>query len=92
MAKKAKEQEPTTTTSIRWVMSDPAFERGVRDVHAGRPFPADFDDWEDSNSQWNYERGRAWAKLVPTSIALKRNGRVTDEAVRWYLRFNRDIL
>ena len=86
-----KEQIPTERVSIRWIMSDPAFERGVRDTRAGRAFPSDFDTWE-TNSAWDYERGRAWAQRVPASVALKRNGSITDEAVRWFVRVDRDIL
>jgi hypothetical protein len=58
---------------------------------AGRAFPAEFDTWG-TNSAWDYERGHAWAQRVPTSVEVKRNGRVTDEAVRWFRRFNQDIL
>jgi hypothetical protein len=83
------DQVPTEPVSIRWIMSDPAFERGVRDARANRGFP--FDTWE-TNSVWNYERARAWARRVPASIDLKRNGRMTDEAVRWYVRISWDIL
>jgi hypothetical protein len=86
-----KSQVPTKPVSIRWIMSDPTFERGVRDAHAGRPFPVSLDDWE-TNACWNYERGRAWARRVPASVALKCNGRVTDEAVGWDRRIARDIL
>jgi hypothetical protein len=87
----AKEQIPTKPVSIRRIMGDSAFERGVRDVRAGRPFPAVIDTWE-VNTAWNYERGRVWAQRVPASVDLKRNGRVTDEAVRWYMRVDQDIL
>jgi hypothetical protein len=86
-----KQQVPTVAVSVRWIMSNPAFEQGVRDARASRPRPPDFDDWE-TNSQWGYERGHIWAKLVPTSVVLKRNRRVTDEAVRWFERFDADIL
>ena len=86
-----KGQIPTKAVSVRRIMTDPAFKRGVRDARAGRPFPVAFDTWE-VNSAWNYERGRVWARRVPASIDLKCNGRVTDEAVRWYVRVGRDIL
>jgi hypothetical protein len=36
------------------------------------------------NDQWNYERGRQWARQAPPTVALKRNGKLTDEAVPWY--------
>jgi hypothetical protein len=93
MARGRKEQEQisTTWTAIQWIMSDPAFEFGVRDIRAGRPFPGDFDDW-DTNRQWNYERGRAFAKLVPRSVVLRRGGRLTQEAIDWFIRVGHAIL
>jgi hypothetical protein len=72
-------------------MSDPAFERGVRDARAGRGFPVDFDDWE-TNSAWNYERGRIWAQRAPCTVILKQDGRITNEAVGWFMRLSQDIL
>ena len=86
-----KGQVPTKPVSIRCIMADPKFERGVRDARAGRPFPADLDDWE-TNPAWNYERGRAWAARVPVSVMLKCGSRLTDEAVRWFMRIADDIL
>jgi hypothetical protein len=85
------EQIPTEMTSIKWIMTDPAFGTGVHDARAGRGFPESFDDWP-TNTAWNYERGRAWAQRVPASVALKHDGRVTDEAVRWFMRIGQDIL
>jgi hypothetical protein len=84
-------QIETHPVSVRWIMSDPAFERGVRDARAKRGFPADFDTWE-TNPAWNYERGRIWGKRVPTSVVFKRDGRVTTEAVAWYVRLGDAIL
>jgi hypothetical protein len=86
-----KKQIPTKRVSIRRIMTDPAFELGVRDARARRPFPVDFDTCE-TNPAWNYERGRIWAQRVPASVNLKRNGRVSDHAVRWFMRLDRDIL
>jgi hypothetical protein len=37
-----KERVPTKPVTIRWIMSDPAFERGVRDARARRAFPRNF--------------------------------------------------
>jgi len=85
------EQVPTTPVSARWIMTDPAFERGVRDARAKRDFPTDLDTWS-VNTAWNYERGRAWAQRVPASVALKRDNRITDEAVGWFMRLSQDIL
>jgi hypothetical protein len=38
------------------------------------------------------ERGRAWAALTPRNIALKRGGKVTGEAIRWFDRVDQYIL
>jgi hypothetical protein len=43
--------------------------------------------------QWNYERGRQWVQQAPRTVALKRNGKITDEALvhaRHYLRLAGD--
>jgi hypothetical protein len=72
-------------------MSHWAFERGVRDARAGRPIDPAYDRWEDVNEQWNYERGRQWAVLVPASVELKCNGAVTQEALRWFKRVGSNI-
>ena len=87
----SKDQVPTKPVSPKWIMADPAFEHGVRDARAGRPYPSSFDTWE-TNSAWNYERGRAWASRVPASVVVKRYGRVTAEAVQWFVRLGDDIL
>ena len=43
--------------------------------------------------QWNYERGRQWVQQAPRTVALKRNGKISDEALvhaRHYLRLAGD--
>jgi hypothetical protein len=67
------------------------FALGVADARAGRGSHPDFDLWK-TNDQWSYERGRAWAVLTPRHIELKRNGRITDEAITWFARHADDIL
>jgi len=64
------------------------FAVGVADVRAGRGYRNGFDTWK-GNDQWNYERGRMWAARAPRSVALKRDGKITREAMRWY---NDDII
>ena len=86
-----KKQVPTKPISVKWIMADPAFARGAADARAGKPYPDSFDTWE-VNTAWNYERGRAWASRVPASVVLKRDGRVTAEAVQWFVRLGDDIL
>jgi hypothetical protein len=73
-------------------MSDPAFELGVADARAGRPYRPDYDLWPDIDDQWNYERGRVWAALTPRNVRLKRNGKVTEAAEDWFVRHFADII
>jgi hypothetical protein len=77
-------QVPTYPTTAREIMGSPAFAFGVSDVRAGRGYRADYETWSDTNDRWNYERGRQWARHAPRTVAFKRNGQITDEAVRWY--------
>jgi hypothetical protein len=84
-------QVPTFPTTVRAIMGDPAFALGVADVRAGRPPHLDYDLWE-TNRQWVYERGRAWGVLASRTIPLRRNGKITSEAVTSYMRFGDLIL
>ncbi len=83
-------QGPTRSVTTEWIMSQPEFEMGVLDARANRPVCRSYERW-DIDPQWNYERGRAWATLVPRKVALKRNGKVTREAAQWFERLT-DIL
>jgi hypothetical protein len=78
------DQIPTRRTTVREIMSSPAFAWGVADVRAGRGHRTDYESWGDVNKQWNYERGRQWAQQAPRTVPLECNGKITDEAVRWY--------
>lgn len=77
-------QIPTATVSIETIMQSPLFEAGVRDARAGRGFPLNYDELDDP--LWAYERGRQWAGLVPRSVPVKVNGKVTREAIAWFRR------
>jgi hypothetical protein len=77
------EQIPTRPTSTVWIMSQPSFALGVADVRAGRGTRRDYDLW-DTDAQWNYERGRAWATLTPRHVQLRRAGEITSEALAWF--------
>jgi len=55
------DQADTRRTTTRAIMRDPAFAAGVSDVRNGVPF-----DYNHLNS-WEYERGRLWAYLAPTT-------------------------
>jgi hypothetical protein len=78
------DQIPTRPVTAREIMSSPAFELGVADVGTGRGYRTDYESWSDVNHQWDYERGRQWAQQAPRTVALKRNGKITDEAVCWF--------
>jgi hypothetical protein len=85
-----RQQIPTAMVSVEEIMASPRFARGVVDARAGRPFPADYDTWSRDDKSWSYERGRAWAVSVPRNVLLKREGKITDEAIRWFIKM--DIL
>jgi hypothetical protein len=76
-------QIPTRATTAEEIMSSPTFALGAADVRAGRSMHKSYDQWH-TNDQWNYERGRCWARLAPRHLVLKREGKVTPEAVRYY--------
>jgi hypothetical protein len=84
------EQVPTRPTTILEIMASPEFALGVADARAGRPYRGAYQTW-DTNRQWDYERGRAWSRVVPASVVLKRNGKITSEAVEWFQRRSKDI-
>lgn len=75
------DQVATVPVSIEHIMRDPAFALGAADVRAGLPFRQQYDRW-DTNSQWNYERGRAWGLLAPRHIKIRsRDGKLNPSAV-----------
>jgi hypothetical protein len=81
-------QVATVPVTVERIMRDPAFALGSVDVRAGLPFRKDYDRW-DTDTQWNYERGRAWALLAPRHIRLKRrDGTLSADAVRWFRRMS----
>ena len=78
------DQVQTFITTVDQIMRDPAFALGAADVRAALPFRRQYDRW-DTNTQWNYERGRAWALLAPRHIKIRdRNGKLNADAARWY--------
>jgi len=79
-------QVGTVGATIEEVMRDPAFQLGAADVRAGLPFRRAYDRW-DINTQWNYERGRAWALLAPQHVRVRRaDGKLSADAIRWFRR------
>jgi hypothetical protein len=85
------EQVPTQPVSIEEIMASPTFALGVGDGRAGRSYRESYQNW-DIDNQWNYERGRAWASLVPRHVVLKHNGKVTAEAIMWFSRVGQHII
>jgi hypothetical protein len=75
------DQVPTRPVTWKEIMQAPVFALGVADARAALPFRQEYDRWSGSQ-QWNYERGRAWAALVPRHIAVRlRNGKLNRNAL-----------
>ena len=75
------DQVATIPATVELIMRDPAFALGAADVRAGLPFRRQYDRW-DTNTQWNYERGRAWAVLAPRHVKIRgRDGKLSSAAV-----------
>lgn len=83
--KKGGDQVPTQLTTISSIMATREFALGVADVRAGRPHRSDYETWG-VDPQWNYERGRQWARVAPRSVVFKRSGKITAEGRRWFVR------
>lgn len=77
----------TRLVSTRWVLSQPAFERGLIDGRANRGFPQEYDRW-DTDDQWNYERGRWLATMSPADIPLRIKGKLNPRAVKLFERLS----
>ena len=75
------DQVATIPVTVARVMRDPAFALGAADVRAGLPLRRQ-SDRSDTNTQWNYERGRAWALLAPRHVKIRgRDGKLSSAAV-----------
>jgi hypothetical protein len=78
------DQVATIPVTVARVMRDPAFALGAADVRAGLPLRRQ-SDRSDTNTQWNYERGRAWALLAPRHVKIRgRDGKLSSAAVCWF--------
>ena len=86
-----RDQVPTRPVSAHWILSQPTFALGAADARARRGTHPDYDLW-DTDGQWNYERGRAWATLTPRHIQLRRAGKITSEALAWFRSCGDDII
>jgi hypothetical protein len=86
------DQVATIPVAIEHIMRDPAFALGAADVRAGLPFRRQYDRWG-TNTQWCYERGRAWALLAPRHIKVRgRDGKLTPSAVAVFKQQRSNIL
>jgi hypothetical protein len=85
------DQVPTRPVTAYWIMSQPTFALGAADARAGRGPHRDYDLW-DTDGQWNYERGRAWATLTPRRVQLRRADKITSEALAWFKSCGPDII
>jgi hypothetical protein len=78
-----RKQVPEKPTTVATIMNSREFTLGVIDGRAGRGYRTAYATWG-GNQQWNYERGRQWAAQAPRSVTLKRDGKLTAEARRWF--------
>lgn len=62
----------TKLTTVRSVLHSKAFMMGFTDVREGRPFR--YDHFDNTNDQWNYERGRIYASACQAPVKVR--GRV----------------
>ena len=86
------DQVATIPVAIEHIMRDPAFALGAADVRAGLPFRRQYDRWG-TDTQWCYERGRAWALLAPRHIKVRsRDGKLNPSAVVMFKKERSNIL
>ena len=75
----------TRRVSNRWILSQPAFERGFTDGRANRGFSQEYDLWN-LDAQWNYERGRCFAVVAPADVPLRIKSKINPRAVELFER------
>jgi hypothetical protein len=80
---KSRPQVRTFGTTVRKIMASPYFALGAADQRAGRGYASDYETWI-TNSQWDYERGRAWAALTPRSVKLRLDGKLNPHALGYW--------
>lgn len=59
------QQVKTRPVTTFWIMSQPPFARGLKEVRSGKPL-----DWRACSSDWSYERGRAFGCIAPVDLPL----------------------
>jgi hypothetical protein len=75
--------EQIKTVPVTWkeIMRKPEFAMGVADMRACKRYRHDYDCW-DTNTQWNYERGRLFGRLAPRDMTLKSGRQINPKAIR----------
>ena len=76
------DQVETVRTTAERIMRHADFKLGVDDVRNGRP--PRFDNYDEINDQWLYERGRLFAIIAPASMPLRIQGKLNPKAVALY--------
>ena len=80
------DQVPTYRVPVEAIMARSAFQLGVDDLRAGRPF-RDGIVGDSTSDQWAYERGRQWAAVAPLGMVLfTRSGAINPAAADLYLK------
>jgi hypothetical protein len=81
-----REQVRTVSVSIRTIVADREFARGLNEVRNGLPFNPNNDNWE-------YERGRAFGFIAPLDMPLRIGTRLNPKALKLAdAAFNRKLL
>lgn len=67
----------TKTVSVKSILNNHFFTRGMKDYLAGKPFDPEYDEWpymkgrKYEAAQWCYERGRQFAAATNGTIPTK---------------------
>lgn len=67
----------TKTVSVKSILNNHFFTRGMKDYLAGKPFDPEYDEWPYKRerkyhaAQWCYERGRQFAAATNGKIPTK---------------------
>jgi hypothetical protein len=86
-----KTQVPIRPVSTEWIMRSTSFERGFDDARKGIPFDRRIGD--NTDAQWNCERGRLLAHIAPLNMPLRIGGKLNAKAVALCdVAFDRDLI
>jgi hypothetical protein len=71
----ARKQARTVVVSTRTIVASQEFARGFDEVRRGLPLNPDNDEWE-------YERGRQFARIAPLDMPLRIAGKLNPKALK----------